>query len=553
MYFTMGRTPFRATYNTASDEPRLAAFFQRTGISDGTVRNARGVPIRHWRTGVRRVGFRRTIRVCFCVVLCLLTGCLVGPKYHQPVATHLERPPAAYKESPTQFKDTEGWKVARPQDAMLRGPWWKIFRDPELNALEEQLSLNNQNIKQSFQNFMEARALVAEANAQLYPTLTANASYTRSGVGSAPPLTSILTVLDVSWEPDLWGRVRNALRSAQYTAQLDAADLANEQLSEQASLATFVFEIRAQDALQKVFNDTIVADKKALDYNRAQYETGITDQISVVEAQNTLENAEASSTNIGVARAEYEHAIAVLIGRVASNFSIPVKTLDTTPPPIPIGIPTQLLERRPDVAAAERMMAAANAQIGIAYAAYFPTVTIGGDRGYQSSASQSPSFENLFKASSRVWSVGPSVSETLFDAGLRTATVHQDIANYNADVAAYRQNVLTAFQQVEDGLAQVRILSKQLIQQRQAEQSAEQFLKLELGRFQTGIDPYIDVVAAQTTLLNDQQAVVTVHVEQMTGTVALIKALGGGWDLSQLPTPSQVTKSPSRAETAIVK
>ena len=490
---------------------------------------------------------RKTVRACLSVVLCLLTGCLVGPKYQTPVAT-LESLPTAYKESPTQFKDTEGWKVARPQDAMLRGPWWKVFKDPELIALEEQLAVNNQNIKQFFQNFMEARALIAEANAQLYPTLTANASYTRSAARGAPPLTSILTVLDVSWEPDLWGKLRNALRSAQYTAQLSAADLANEQLSEQASLATFIFQIRGQDALQKIFNDTIVADKKALDYNRAQYDTGITDQISVVEAENTLQNAEAASTNLGVARAQYEHAIAVLTGRVASNFSIPVRPLDSTPPPIPVGVPSQLLERRPDVAAAERIMAAANAQIGIAYAAYFPSVTIGGDRGYQSS-----SFNTLFRASSRIWSIGPSISETVFDAGLRNATVHQDVATYNADVAAYRQNVLTAFQQVEDGLAQVRILSKQLIQQRQAEQSAEQFLKLEFGRYQTGIDPYVNVVTAQTTLLTDQQEVVTVHVEQMTGTVALIKALGGGWDLSQLPTPSQVTKSPSRAETAIVK
>jgi NodT family efflux transporter outer membrane factor (OMF) lipoprotein len=490
---------------------------------------------------------RRTIRVCLGVVLCLLTGCLVGPKYQTPVAT-LEALPAAYKESPTQFKDTEGWKVARPQDAMLRGPWWKVFKDPELNALEEQLAVNDQNIKQFFQNFMEARALIAEANAQLYPTLTANASYTRSAAGGLPPLTSILTVLDVSWEPDLWGKLRNALRSAQYSAQLSAADLANEQLSEQASLAAFIFQIRGQDALQKIFNETIVADKKALDYNRAQYDTGITDQISVVEAENTLQNAEAASTNLGVARAQFEHAIAVLTGRVASNFSIPVRPLDSTPPPIPVGVPSQLLERRPDVAAAERSMAAANAQIGIAYAAYFPSVTIGGDRGYQSS-----SFNTLFRASSRIWSIGPSASETLFDAGLRNATVHQDVATYNADVAAYRQNVLTAFQQVEDGLAQVRILSKQLIQQRQAEQSAEQFLKLELGRYQTGIDPYVDVVTAQTTLLTDQQEVVTVHVDQMLGAVALIKALGGGWDISQLPTPSQVSTPPSRAETAIVR
>lgn len=489
--------------------------------------------------------FRRTLGVCLCAMLCSLTGCLVGPKYQTPVAT-AESLPAAYKERPTRSKDAGDWKVAQPQDAMLRGPWWRIFKDPELNALEEQLNINNQNIKEFFENFMEARALVAEAKAQLYPTLTANASYTRSGTGSAIPLTAILTALDASWEPDLWGKVRNAVRSAKYTAQLDAADLENERLTEQASLATFFFEIRGQDALIKVLNDTIVADQKALDYNRAQYDTGITDQISVVEAENTLQNAQATATNLGVARAQFEHAIAVLTGRVASNFSIPVKVLDAAPPPIPIGVPSQLLERRPDVAAAERTMASANAQIGIAYAAYYPTLTLGAENGFQSSQ-----FGTLFHAASHTWSVGPSVSETIFDAGLRNATVHQNVATFNADLAAYRANVLTAFQQVEDALAQVRILSKQLIQQREAERSAEQFLKLEMGRYQTGIDPYVDVVTAQTTLLTDQQAVVTVQVEQMTGAVSLITALGGGWDVSQLPTPSEVSKTPSRADTAI--
>jgi NodT family efflux transporter outer membrane factor (OMF) lipoprotein len=489
--------------------------------------------------------FHQTLRIYLGVILCTLTGCLVGPKYQRPVAT-TETLPAAYKESPTQFKGGQAWKVANPQDAMLRGPWWRIFKDPELNVLEEQVNINNQNIKEFFQNFMEARALVAEARAQLYPTLTANASYTRSGVGSAIPVTAILSALNISWEPDLWGKVRNAVRSAQYNAQLSAADLENERLTEQADLATFFFEIRGQDALIKLFNDTIVADQKALDYNRAQYETGITDQISVVEAQNTLQNAQASATNLGVARAQFEHAIAVLIGRVASNFSIPVEVLNAAPPPIPVGVPSQLIERRPDVAAAERAMASANAQIGIAYAAYFPTLTLSGQNGFSSSQ-----FSTLFNASNHIWSIGPSVSETIFDAGLRGATVRQNVATYNADLATYRQSVLTAFQQVEDALAQVRIFSQELIQQRQAEQSAQQFLKLELGRYQTGIDPYVNVVTAQTTLLTDQQTVITVQIEQMTGAVALIMALGGGWDISQLPTPSEVSKTPSKAESAI--
>ena len=479
-------------------------------------------------------------------MLSSLTGCiLVGPKYQRPAATQ-EPLPSAYKEIPAHYKNSEGWDIARPRDAMLRGEWWRIFNDPDLNALEEQLNINNQNIKEFFQNFMAARALIAEANSQLYPTLTANASWTKSRIPPLNPITTILSTLEISWAPDVWGKVRNAIRSAQYSAQLSAGDLENEKLTEQATLATLYFQIRGQDTLQQLFNDTIVAFEKALAYNQVQYQTGITDRISVVEAQNTLENAEASATNIGVARAQFEHAIAVLLGRVASNFSIPVRTLHRSPPRIPVGVPSQLLERRPDVAAEERAMASANAEIGVAYAAYFPTFNLSSDAGFESQH-----FSNLFNAANRVWSIGPSASETIFDAGLRTATVHQFIATYNADLAVYRQSVLTAFQQVEDALAQIRLYSKQLLQEQAAEKSAEEFLTLEMGRYQTGIDPYVDVVTAQTTLLTDQQNVITVRVLQMTSAVSLIEALGGGWDVSELPTPSQVSKWPTHEESAI--
>jgi NodT family efflux transporter outer membrane factor (OMF) lipoprotein len=489
---------------------------------------------------------RLTFRISLCVLLYALTGCiLVGPKYRRPAATQ-EPLPSTYKEIPAHYKNSEGWDIAQPRDAMLRGEWWRVFNDPDLNVLEEQLNINNQNIKEFFQNFMEARALIAEANSQLYPTLTANASWTKARTPPLNPITTILSTLEISWAPDVWGKVRNAIRSAQYSAQLSAGDLENEKLTEQATLATLYFQIRGQDTLQKLFNDTIVAFEKALAYNQVQFETGITDKISVVEAQNTLENAEASATNIGVARAQFQHAIAVLLGRVASNFSIPVRTLHRAPPRIPVGVPSQLIERRPDIAAAERAMASANAQIGEAYAAYFPTFNLSSDAGFESH-----NFGTLFHAPNRTWSIGPSASETIFDAGLRTATVHQFIATYNADLAAYRQTVLTAFQQVEDGLAQVRLFSKQLLEQRAAEKSAEEFLTLEMGRYQTGIDPYVDVVTAQTTLLSDQQAVITVQVEQMTGAVSLIEALGGGWDVSELPTPAQVSKWPTHEESAI--
>jgi len=487
-----------------------------------------------------------------------MTGCLVGPKYQRPAAT-AQAPPASYKESPTQFSDSDGWKVAQPQDAMLRGKWWEIYNDPELNSLEERLNIDNQNIKQSFDNFMEARTLIAQARAQLYPTLTAPPSYSRSqsssNVGNASSgansnagqQTNLTTLpLDASWAPDLWGKVRNTIREYQYNAQLSAADLENERLTEQASLAVYFFEVRGQDALQGLYDRIVDADQKALDLTRSLYDTGIDDQISVVEATNTLQNAQAAATNLGVARAQYEHAIAVLVGANASAFSVPVKPLDAAPPPIPIGVPSQLLERRPDIAAAERAMASANAQIGIATAAFYPTLTLTATGGFESSA-----IGKLLDLSSGFWSVGSTASETIFDAGLRRATVNQYKETYNADVAGYRQTVLTAFQQVEDSLAATRILSRQIQQQQLAAQSARQYVDLETGRYETGVDPYIDVVIAQTTLLSDQQTLATLHTQEMTASVELIEALGGGWDSSQLPTPNQVSKKLTGAETTI--
>jgi len=449
------------------------------------------------------------------------------------------------------------WKVAQPQDAMLHGKWWEVYNDPELNALEDKLNIDNQTIKQYFNNFMEARTLIAQARSQLYPTVGTGPSYTRtqtSGhVGSSAPSAAIgkqanlfdLPV-DASWAPDLWGKVHNAIREEQAVAQLSEADLENEKLTEQASLAEYFFEIRGQDALTAILKQTVADDQKSLDYTRAQYETGVGDQISVVEAQNTLQNAQSALTNLGVARAQYEHAIAMLTGSDPSTFSIAVKSLSAMPPAVPIGVPSQLLERRPDIATSERMMAAANAQIGIATAAYYPTLTLSAAGGFESSV-----FGHLLDWSSRFWSVGPSVSETIFDAGLRRATVNQYIFTYNADVANYRQTVLTAFQQVEDYLAAVRILSQQIGQQQQAAQTAQQFVDLETARYETGVDPYIDVVSSENTLLADQQTLATLHTQVMTASVQLIEALGGGWDSTQLPTPEQVSKKLAPGETSI--
>ena len=484
----------------------------------------------------------------------MLAGCNVGPRYLPPAMTA----PAAYKESPTQFKESGGWTVAQPQDAALRGKWWEIYNEPELNALEDQLNIDNQNIRQAFESFMEARALVREARSQYFPTVGVGGSYTRSrsssNVGSAASSgttggkqSQVFSIPGVvSWEPDLWDKVRNTVRASQYEAQLSAADLENERLTEQASLAEYFFEIRGQDALQKLLNDTVEADKKALEIAKTRYDTGVDDQISLVEAQTTLESAQSAAISIGIARAQYEHAIAMLVGKPAPTFTIPVEPTTSAPPAIPVGVPSQLLERRPDIAAAERNMAAANAQIGVAYAAYYPALTLSATGGMESSA-----LKNLLDWPSRFWSVGPSISETVYDGGLRRATVNQYIATYNANVAAYRQSVLTAFQQVEDALAEVRILSQQIRQQQEAVNSSQTFLRLELGRYKNGIDPYIDVVIAQTTLLANQQSLTTLQVQEMAASVQLIEALGGGWDRSQLPAPVRVTQRPSKAETAI--
>ena len=509
------------------------------------------------RTAGRTTGLSTVVLALMLVGM--LSGCVVGPKYHAPAPSSAGQAPAAvYKESPTQFNENEGWTVAQPADAKLRGKWWEIFNDPELNALEEQLDINNQNMQQFFENFMQARAIVSEARSQYFPTVAAAPSVGHSrtsanlganaGGTSNPQLQSstFSLPLEASWAPDLWGKVRNTVRQAQYAAQVSAADLENERLTEQASLAEYFFEIRGQDMLQKIYNDTVAADQKAFELTQSRYQLGIDDQISVVQAQTTLQSAQAGATNVGIARAQYEHAIAVLVGKVASNFSIPVKPMTTAPPPIPVGVPSELLERRPDIAAAERTMAEANAQIGIAYAAYYPNLTLSAGGGFESS-----SIAHWLAWPSRFWSVGATLSETVFDAGLRRATVRQYVAVYNADLASYRQTVLSAFQQVEDGLAEVRILSKGVQQEQEAVNSARTYLELEQARYQSGIDPYLNVLIAQNTVLADQQTLNNLQVQEMTFAVALVEALGGGWDRSQLPSPAQVTQRPAKSDTAI--
>jgi len=501
-----------------------------------------------------RGGFRLPGSIYATSALCalaLLSGCNVGPKYHPPAPPAVAAP--NYKESTVNFQDAGGWKVASPQDAMLRGNWWQVFNEPELNALEDQLNIDNQNIKVYFENYMAARAVIAEARAQFWPTLTANPAFSRSkssgnltnssqaNTGRSSTLWN--APLEASWTPDLWGKIRNQVREEQYAAQVSAADLQLEKLTEQASLAEYYFEIHGQDNLQQMLNETVAADQKTLDYAQAQFDTGIGDYISVAEAKTTLESAQSAAVNAGLLRAQYEHAIAMLLGKAPTGFSIPVKPMLYTPPPIPTGVPAQLVERRPDVAAAERTLAQANATIGIGYGAFFPQVTLSAGAGFESST-----LAKLFTWPSRTWSVGTSLSETIFNGFLYRAALHQYVAQYNADVATYRQSVLVAFQQVEDAMAATRIYSQQILRQEQAVKDAQDYLDLELVRYNSGVDPYVDVVVAQTTLLNNQETLNSLHVQEMNSTVQLVQALGGGWDRSQLPTPQQAGAKTTSAD-----
>jgi NodT family efflux transporter outer membrane factor (OMF) lipoprotein len=483
----------------------------------------------------------------------LVTGC-VGPPYVKPEVST----PSAFKEdSPAAYAgaDAGAWQPAQPQDAELKGKWWEAFGEPELNALEEQLDINNQNIAQFFQNFMAARAQVGIARASYFPTVTAGPSANRthssgalgSGVGTTSGSGSVVGTsgstynlfqmpFDVSWQPDLFGRIRNTVREARYAAQVSAADLENERLTEQASLAEFYFQLRGQDALQDLYNKTIEAQQKSLDLTRVLLETGIDSPEDVAQAEVTLANTEATAVGVATNRAIYEHAIATLIGRPASDFSMPVKSLSTPVPSVPADIPSKLLQRRPDIAAAERTMAQANALIGVETAAYYPTLSLTAAGGWEAGA-----VKNLFTVPARFWSLGASASETIFDGGLRKATLHQYTAQFNADVAAYRETVLTAFQQVEDNIATVRVLSQQIEREKTAVSAAQRFLDLATSRYQTGIDPYLNVITAETTLLSDEQTEVTLRVNEMTAAVKLIQALGGGWDTAQLPSAAAVT------------
>jgi len=475
----------------------------------------------------------------------LLGGCSFAPKYQRPPV----ETPAAFKElSPQSPEATNLWKVAQPSDGVLRGHWWEMFGNAQLNALEEQVAVSNQNVAAAFANFLSARAMVKEARAQLFPTLAANPSVTRSrqpllgnqsGFSSRSLMqTDYSLPLDASWQLDLWGRIRNTVKANAFEAQATTADLENTRLTAQAELALDFFELRAQDALKQLFADTVAAYRGSLELTKVRFQTGIASDEDVAQAETQLETAEAQATNLDILRAQLEHAIAMLVGRSASAFSLPAEPLSSSPPATPFGVPSQLLERRPDIAAAERRVAEANARIGVAKAAYYPTVTLSASAGFQSIAVSS-----LLNWSSRVWSVGAGMAETIFDAGLRKATVEQFRADYDSTVAKYRQTVLSAFQQVEDQLATLRILAQQVEQQDAAVKSSERYLNLATERYKLGIDSYLNVMTAQTTYLVNRQTLVNLRAQEMTASVQLVEAVGGGWNVSQIPSTKELLYS----------
>jgi NodT family efflux transporter outer membrane factor (OMF) lipoprotein len=487
------------------------------------------------------------------IFLLLAIGCSVGPKYARPVI----QSPASYKEVPqSAASGSDLWRTAQPRDGVSRGKWWEVFDDPQLNELEDEASASNREVAAAVDNFLAARALVREARSQYFPAVGTTPSIINSrpspgqfgglqaasgGAVSVKSFTDYSLPFDASWEPDFWGRVRSSVKANIYAAQATAADLQNTLLSVQAELAVDYYELRAQDSLKALLDSTVVNYQDAFDMTRSQFTAGLASGEAMAQAEAQLKAAQAQDTNLGILRAQYEHAMATLTGKPASSFSLSEKALTANPPITPAGVPSELLERRPDIAAAERSVAEANAQIGAAKTAYFPAILLSASGGFGTS-----SFIDWFTWPSRFWSFGPSIAETIFDAGLRKATVQQYRAEYDQTVENYQQVALTAFQQVEDNLAAVRILSQDIVQQDGAVEAATRSLQEATVRYKSGLDPYLNVITAQNILLGDQQTAVNFRMQGMVASVQLIKALGGGWQASQMPSPREVeaTMSP---------
>jgi NodT family efflux transporter outer membrane factor (OMF) lipoprotein len=488
-----------------------------------------------------------------CAAGLALAGCDLAPHYEAPKTDDS----GAFKEAvPNTSVDTQGWKVAEPSDSILRGSWWELYRDRQLNDLEERVAISNQTVIAAEANYRVARAMAGEARAALFPTVSVAPSVVRSrssasgssngpagttggastgavaasgGGGGTGPRTDYTLPFEASYEIDLWGSVRNSVAQSRYTAQASAANVQTAILSTQSALAQDYFALRATDEQRRILDTTLGDYEASLHLVRTLYNNGLASEEDLAEADTQLDSAQAQATDLGVARAQYEHAIAVLIGVPPSKFSIAFQRFNPALPVIPVSLPADLLERRPDIAAAERQVAAANAGIGIARAAYFPNLTINGQAGFEST-----SLGALLDWPNRMWSIGPTLVQPLFDAGLRRAENAQARAQYDATVANYRQTVLAAFQSAEDNLVTLRVLSKEVDQQHRAALAGQRTVQLSVIRYQNGVDSYVNVITAQNTFLANRLAELQVQLRQVAATVALVNNVGGGWDRSQL-------------------
>jgi NodT family efflux transporter outer membrane factor (OMF) lipoprotein len=475
---------------------------------------------------IPRGRFRKT--AFFLPVVMVLTGCAVGPRYSRPSA---EVPPA-FKETP------DNWKQAQPADQTLRGKWWERFQDAQLNPLEEQINVSNQSLRAAQAQFMQARALVRLNRADLYPTVMAGLSGTENRQSENRPIrgltaqgnfADVVLPIDVSYEADVWGRVRRTVEAARADAQASAADLESVSLSLHAELAVDYFQLRSLDAEEQLLISNVKTFEEALRLTSNRYKGGVASGVDVAQAETQLETTRAQVADVQLQRAQFEHAIAVLVGQPASTFKLPPLPLATTPPAIPPGMPSELLERRPDIAGAERRMSAANARIGVARSAYFPAVNLVANGGFESNA-----WTNLLSGPSGLFAIGASTVVTAFDVGRRRALNQQAQAVYDQTVANYRQTVLGAFQDVEDNLAAMRVLENEAQTQSRAVAAAQHSLELSNNRYKGGVVTYLEVLTAQSTALTSQRVAVDIARRRMIASVQLIKALGGGWDASSL-------------------
>jgi len=450
--------------------------------------------------------------------LAIVSACAVGPNYRRPEF-----------DAAVSYKEQDGWKPSEPGEAGSSGPWWRIFNDEALDELEGRIEISNENVKAAAAAFQEARALVSQAQAGFWPTVSATASRQRTVTGSAPPHTINRAGAAASWDLDIWGQIRRSTESSRASAQASAAALAAARLSAQAALASDYFELRAQDQLQSLLSDIVAAQERSLKIAENRYRVGVAAKADVVSARTQLLSSQAQQVNAKIQRAVLEHAIAVLIGQQPAAFSLQAASMRADVPTVPPGLPSTLLERRPDIAEAERRVAAANAQIGVARSAFFPSLTLSGSDDYTGG-----SISKLIRTSNRVWAFGPALAQTVFDGGLRRAQAAQARAAYELSVDSYRQTVLAGLEQVEDELVTLRVLEQQALIEDAAVKAAREAENLTLNQYKAGTVPYSSVIAAQTTRLNTEETALTVLVDRLTASVAMIEAVGGGWNSSQL-------------------